>query len=184
MKVTIKKGNHYPDKFFGFTKGRTVEAEIMFDKNCVFPVLKPGCEGDLNKLIGITPKYSHHHINSGRITWKPNRDNGLIDLYFYLYVNGIYPNKIEKKWWQFWIKGYNTDQKGYLCSVKPESEYYMYIYDNLDAYHFVIIGEGVKVDFTYNTVKRNRYSRSRICSFYFGGNCPAPQDVSINATIL
>lgn len=83
----VKKCHHYsrhlPKLCYRKTKLR---ATFKFTDGCWFPLSSPD-DYAINKLVGFSR--GRHHKNSVRCGWTPNKEPGLIDLFFYLYIKGV-----------------------------------------------------------------------------------------------
>jgi len=92
MIYEIKKGQHYsrhwPKLHFG-TRKKVVQFKFM--DGCWFPLEAPD-DYAINKLFGWS--YGHHHRDSIRIGWTPNKEPGKIDLFFYAYNDDLQYDEI------------------------------------------------------------------------------------------
>jgi hypothetical protein len=150
----IRAGQHYADQSsFSALNPDTLRFKVMFDSSAIYTTTDPANQGDINKLYGMSDCNSHHQVNSARFGWR------------------WYKGKLE-------ILGYT-----YKESVRS---YALVDAVSLNAWHeYEIIFEANEYIFTLNgkTVKLPRSCSGKGSGYklfpYFGGDEPAPHDVSI-----
>ena len=157
MIYTICKNDHYsslmPKIHFGIT---SITGKIKFNKDCDYTLTDPTCIDDINKAYGFS--YGNHNKWSIRLGWTVKENK--LKLFNYIYANSIRRSRrigttttfFEfDTWYNFEIK-YDTTNK--LAIIKID--------DHVGSLPFNIpatIGYYLKP--------------------YFGGNCGAPQDMTI-----
>ncbi len=157
MIYTICKNLHYssyvPKIHFGI---KSIKGKIKFNKDCNYTLTDATCIDDINKAYGFS--YGDHHKWSIRLGWTVKENK--LKLFNYIYADGIRKNKR--------IGTTNT-------------------YFEFDTWY--------DFEITYNdidklaTVKINNYISSLPFNIpatsgyylkpYFGGNCAAPQNMTI-----
>ena len=155
---TIKKGQHYSNYLPKMCYGKTsLAVRFKFMDGCWFP-LEVQDDYAINKLLGWSAGL--HHRNSIRCGWTPNPTPGLIDLFFYLYINGT-----------------RKEQK--FATVELGLEYDLRIDTRSDLVSFSLSLNGVHE--AYDSV----YYPAPKCRFgfwlwpYIGGMLPARLDTKI-----
>jgi hypothetical protein len=150
----IPKGEHYcKESTFSNLAVSEIEFTVQFDSSAIYKTTDPNNQYDINKLWGFT-EGTDNHLNSARIGWSFNENQ--LRLYGYAYADGN-RNSIE-------IATININQP-IKCGIK--------------------VADGVYV-FTVNGITRF-LPRTVIGKFavgykqfpYFGGDEPAPHDVTI-----
>lgn len=161
MIFTIKKGKHYSDQFFykmcnflNFKK--KIEYIVKFPHSCIYELNKED-QMDINKLFGFSIGLWHHQ-NSVRFGW--NYLDGKIILHAYWYEDGKRNNSF--------ITRVPLDQE-FKLSIFIEEKNYTFIVENLKNNHKSKVKVYRKENFLFG------YSLWP----YFGGNNPAPHDISI-----
>jgi len=166
QRVTVKKNHHYPNKIFAPTNSLRVEADIKFNKNCAWEFTKP-VFNYTNKLYGLSPLFRSNHWNSGRFTWRYNEDHERIDIWYYIYINGVSPQD-------------NPDQKGYMFTVSLDEWNNYVAIDYLDKYEFYKNDSLFK---TYYTPKRKEYNSVYREGLWVGGDYTYDVDISVDYKI-
>lgn len=117
---------------------------------------------DINKLFGFS--IGHHHDNSFRFGWRPNRDLTKMEIVTYEYCDGIrIPEKkileVElNKWYSYELK---------YCSVIKYMQYN------------IIDSNGIKVTSMHPIELKDEEKRGYTLGLYFGGNRKAPHNIVI-----
>lgn len=154
----IKKGEHYsahPVKpYFGKT---SFKVTVNFDESCRYD-LGGVDQLDVNKLFGVS--FGNHEVNSIRIGWAYNLETLKMDIYTYTYENSVRKiNKIgscslaENVVINLKLNfGSSTYQTNSIISI-PQEQVFAYSYPALKAGYYLYP--------------------------YFGGNNPAPHEMSI-----
>lgn len=164
MIFTIKKGKHFSNQFlykmynfFNFKK--KVEYIVKFPSSCIYELNKKD-QMDINKLFGFSLGVLHHQ-NSVRFGW--NYLEGKIILHAYCYEDGKRNNSF--------ITRIPLDQE-FKLGIFVEENVYTFVVENLKTNHKskVKMYGKQKFKFGYNLWP------------YFGGNNPAPHDMSIELT--
>jgi len=157
MIYTICKNDHYsslmPKIHFGI---KSINGKIKFNKDCDYTLTDPTCINDINKAYGFS--YGNHNKWSIRLGWLV--ENHKIKLFNYIYANSIRKSKrigtsttyFEFDTWYNFEITYNDMDK--LATIKINN-YITSLPFNIPA----TIGYYLKP--------------------YFGGNCSAPQDMTI-----
>lgn len=156
MIYTIKKGKHTIGFRFGlnlFTK--KITKHISFNESCKY-LIKGEDQYDWSKLFGISQGY--HKWNSFRVVWRYNPKKDVIEIGTYQYIKG----KLFKSYLLQMPLG-----KVYKFELTVDKLYY---------------GLSVTSD-AGNNIHLNLFRRGVNLGYmlfpYFGGNQPAPQDISI-----
>jgi hypothetical protein len=169
---TIKKGSHFANLLHRFVipltfnvASRRMRWEIIFGKGCDYI---DNNAGDINKLCGVSYGLDNHW-RSVRIGWNYSRANNMIQLFSYVYVKGI-------------------RKEHYLCDV-PLYEEIIVCLDHLPETEQVVIqiydaqGHHMPLgplETTSWIVQGIDKSWIRIKQYpYYGGNKPAPNDMTI-----
>jgi hypothetical protein len=169
MKVTIKKGWHYPFPYFGIpvpilirrNKLFNSTKQFMFTESCLYD-FKDDDQHDVNKLFGFSIGF--HHKNSFRFGWRPNADLTKIEIVGYEYHQGTRIPTISiceveiNKWYEYRMRCYN--QIGTL----------VYFVD--DGYKIIGIADSV-------INSKHRFNWGYKLGLYFGGNKKAPHNIII-----
>lgn len=142
------------------TTKRAMSAVVRFNSNCQYGVGKD--QSDINKLFGFS--LGMHHKNSIRVGWRWL--NGNLELCSYIYENGV---RLKEK---------------VLCNCDFVREY------KIDV-HLVVVDGMYRVYFYVNGIMKHRQHLatkvkkyvSYPLSLYFGGNCTAPHDMTIDMNI-
>ena len=176
MKVTIKRGRHYPWLIpiafpIWVKKGDATfrTAKFVFTKSCIFD-LKDEDQYDVNKLFGFS--IGHHHKSSSfRFGWRPILENNTIEIVAYEYHDGERQKTMPicevelNKSYQFRV-GYLPHQNKTFYNVS-------------DTQHHKSIKERFMADFTNNVVLKKTGGLGYTLGIYFGGNETAPHKITI-----
>lgn len=152
----IQEGKHY-------AVGRGSETlqsdklvfDAVFNQSAIYDFGDPALQSNKNKLLGFSDCFSLHHENSARFAWQWFNDQ--LEIYAYCYVNG------ERR--EQFVGAISLDTPHHFEIHLEETQYVFYL-ENFPA---------VKID------------RGQVCDMgvyymlwpYFGGQIPAPHDVSI-----
>jgi hypothetical protein len=156
---TIQEGQHFctPNPFV-----TTIDSQLnfiaVFDSSCIYTTTDPVNQDDINKLFGFSDCNTQHVENSARLGWRWSKDS--LRLFGFVHNNG---NMIYKEITTVEIKG-NIN-----CNIVCEEE----------SYRFTVNGKSI-------TLPRNcsgNFNRYKLYP-YFGGNEPAPHNVTIKLTEL
>lgn len=161
MKYTIKQGGHYSTHTFKPYLGLKKEflITVQFTDSCRYN-LGDIDQLDINKLWGVS--FGLHEKNSIRIGWAYNTFTDKIDLYYYIYENGI---RKYQKFSECFINEIVT-LKLYLNN----DNFYLEKNNTWDA---------VEVPYVYPSLKLGYYLFP-----YFGGNEVAPHDIIIYLSVM
>jgi hypothetical protein len=149
----IPKGQHSTQSPFKFVDRTAIRFEATFDNSARYSTAVASNQADINKLYGVSDCGTNHHLNSARFGWRWYQDR--LEIHAYTYVQG-------KR---------NT---AYITTVQPEQK---------NVYELELGDE----EYTFR-VNEKSLSLPRGCSQlssgyqlypYFGGNEPAPHDVTI-----
>jgi len=152
---TIKAGEHYTSiRHTEFLQTTILQFDARFGESAIYTFADPGFQDSKNKLMGFSDCNSLHHENSARFAWQWY--NNKIEIYAYCYHNG---DRVEE----------------FLGVVEPGETARYQIELTAKAYVFRFKGKEVTID------------RGANCSTgtylmlwpYFGGQLPAPHDISI-----
>lgn len=165
MKITIKKGRHYPWliplglPIYVRKKTSTIRIfNFMFSSSCLFDLHNED-EHDVNKLFGFSIGH-HHKCNSFRFGWRPILKNKSIEIVAYEYHNGIRQKTIP-------IREVNINEwHEYMISYNPIKNRIYYFIDKKTFY--------IPLDL------KKKHGFGYTLGIYFGGNEKAPQDIVIN----
>jgi hypothetical protein len=159
MDVRIKKGNHYSSWKFPkfYVNNLNVSKNIIFTDSCKYDL---GSEDqyDINKLFGIG-YFPWHHYNSVRFGWRYNIANNNISIFSYWYHNKI-------RNYELMGSVELNDLNFYLIQIKDNQHELIVLNRSLD-----IVMEHV-VDVPPKSI--GYYLKP-----FFGGNKPAPHDITI-----
>jgi len=176
MKITIKKGRHYPwliplasPIWVRKLEGTFRTAKFMFSDSCMFD-LHDEDQWDVNKLFGFS--IGHHQKGSSfRFGWRPLLNNGTIEIVAYEYHDGFRFKTMP------------------ICEVELNKQYKFRIgylpYINRTYYNVsdTQTGKRIKdrfiVDFTNEVKLLKKSGLGYTLGVYFGGNEKAPHDITI-----
>ncbi len=150
----IRKGQHFSTRKIMSLQTSGISFNARFDQSAIYTTKTSENQFDINKLMGFSDCNSMHHDNSARFGWRWANDQ--LEIFAYVYTNG---QRITEK-----LGAANIG----------ESHYYQILVQD-DHYAFTF-GETTK-----------KIPRGKTCSGgfyymlfpYFGGDEPAPQDISI-----
>ena len=163
MIYRIPKGKHYawPPAFGLFNDKQRMEKVAEFDITAKYD-LGNADNNDVNKLFGWGYLNGLHHTDSARFGWNYNQEIGKVNLFAYCYVN--------KK--RFIIP---------ICTVQTNYKYLLQIDKIGSKYLFSVLDAGMRYR-NYGTIEvmftHNKKISYRLGCF-FGGNNPAPHDITI-----
>jgi hypothetical protein len=154
-----------PGIYFGDAK---CEMKVVFYKDCMYTKESiKDTDGDINKLIGhsfgIFPSFKNgkfvpaHHKNSYRIGWNANDNRGVINLYNYHYNNGM----------RFISP---------ICDVGIDTVVTISYQRTGDIIETFVSNMGQEFG---SSVRVKGANYGYLLGPYFGGNAPAPHDMSI-----
>jgi len=160
MNFLIKRGKNYSNQYIYkflniLNTNRFLKYQVVFNNTCKYE-LPIDDQEDINKLFGYSLGFDHHK-DSARFGWF--YQDGTIHLYAYVYDNGVRKSKLIKN-----IDLNNT----YILTLVDEGKNWLF-----------------SVDDGWSIVGQVRIEKS--CDFkigyklwpYFGGNNPAPHDITI-----
>jgi hypothetical protein len=164
MKFIIKKGRRKPlFWFFSFRLWflkRSISRLVRFDHSANYDL--PGTEDDpdVNKLFGIGYLWDHH-IDSARFGWNYDQIAGKVNIFAYIYVNGV--RSFTK-----------------ICQVNKFNFYRMTLLIKKGMYVFMVNNPKKTEEFCRYTLDFSHRKKFSIkLGLYFGGSKPAPHDISI-----
>lgn len=166
--MIIRKGTHYArplqliKKLLGirYTAKRAMSTVVRFHSNCQYEIGKD--QSDINKLLGFS--LGMHHKNSIRVGWR--WFCGELQLCSYIYENGV---RLKEK--VLCKCDFNTYYKIDVHLIVVDGMYRVYIYVNETMKHCQQLATKVKKYVSYPL------------SLYFGGNCTAPHDMTIDMNV-
>jgi hypothetical protein len=166
MKCSIPQGQHHAwPPIIGLHLKPWMERDIVFDSSAAYD-LGNNDNDDVNKLFGFGYINGGHHTDSARFGWNYNKENGRVRLFAYCYVNGT---RIIHEICQVPIhKKYRL-----LINISPSKQYLFTVHDGYNDWHQVGFAD---IAFTHD--KEWRYK----LGCYFGGNNPAPHDITIKVS--
>jgi hypothetical protein len=155
---TIKKGNHYSgNNHFKMIDAAEMRFVVKFDSSAIYNSLLPENQNDINKLYGFSDNSSDHHQFSARFGWRWS--NGALRLFAYVYNLG----KVSSK-----EIGTIAIGKEINCSIMAAGNEYI----------FHMNDKSVEMPRLSATPQIKGYQLYP----YFGGNEPAPHDITIRIT--
>lgn len=161
MTLTIHKGKHRPKWWWlrlKLWRGKeSLRYKVTFDFNCVYD-LRNTDQNDINKLFGIG--YFPHHKDSARFGWRYDLGKKLFILSAYCYVHGQ----------RFTQDVAQCSFQPVICEIVKFPDYYEFTVSQAENFHLL----GRKT-IPYWHKKKWSYA----LGVFFGGNRPAPQDMSI-----
>ncbi len=156
--MTIRKGKHKSFRLPKFYWNKRVfEWSVFFDSSCLYDLNVYGKA--INKLCGVGYLWSIHD-DSARIGWRCTED-GKIQLLAYCYVDGERQSSEAKE--------YVLDELTMWCTRKVRIEVVRF------AYLFYVNGVLKEV-----IDKEHDKKLAYRCNPFFGGEKPAPHDMTIN----
>jgi hypothetical protein len=150
----IPRGEHYcNESTFSNLSVSEVQFTVQFDSSAIYTTTDPLNQYDINKLWGFT-EGTNNHLNSARIGWSFNENR--LRLYGYAYADGV-RNSVE-------IAAIDINQP-INCSIKVSDGLYLFTVNGIDkSLPRAVVGKFA--------VGFRQYP-------YFGGDEPAPHDVTI-----
>lgn len=154
-KYNITKGSHSSDKSgLQSTSVDSMVFEVLFDSTAIYTTQLRENQGDINKLYGFSDCSSFHHSNSARFGWRFHK-NGL-ELFAYTYAQG-------KR--SFASLGSIEVNKKYTCTIVAKKGSYVFYLNDSEP---TLMERGCS----------NGGFQFKLFP-YFGGNEPAPHNISI-----
>jgi hypothetical protein len=156
---TIKKGKHRPQAlslglFFNKT---SIRKRVLFHDNCRY--LLPGTDQqDINKLFGLGYFWSIHK-DSARFGWRYIPEMDRILIFAYCYVNGV---RIAEK-----IGAVRLNQYYEFHLLISDAGYTFNLQNDFGGWQKAYIEKSHGKKFSYPA------------GLFFGGNRPAPQNISV-----
>lgn len=159
QKSTVKAGRHDFDfdALTGYTTGRTIKVHGRFTE-CSTYTLCCGDQFDWNKAPGLYT-HIHPHVNSALLGWRWNGDRQQFEFSYYVHKqdtttihmggNNAMAVGINAPWWY---------------EITDLGEEWLYRFSN---------------DTSYRIPKPKNKRMYKISGWWFGGNQPAPNDVSV-----
>lgn len=151
--------NRFRPASIGLVFSKSLSKRICFDYSCKYD-LKTEDQLDINKLFGVG-YWPHHHQESARFGWRWNESVGKMEIFAYVYSRG---KRISKG----------------ICMVSAGVFYQYHLLVQKDRYVFVVVSPtgmhfhmDVKVD-------RHCIGVGYKLGAYFGGNLPAPKEMTIS----
>ncbi len=169
---TIAEGNHFSfPRLFKFTfQPREIAWKVIFNEDCNYVLRTETGEvsvdqKDWNKLCGSFFSLLSTRNDTAMIGWRYNIEEDLIELAPYYHVSGsrdMFPPLLSVK-------------RGKLVEVR------LYVDWDEKTYRWTLTSEEVtqehEMKFSHN------WKLSGFINFYFGGNMPAPQQVSVQMEV-
>ncbi|MFT4033867.1 MAG: hypothetical protein QM669_15745 [Siphonobacter sp.] len=152
----IKAGNNYSQQEgLSILNKSSISAAVTFNESAIYTTVDPINQGDINKLIGFSDCNSLHQQNSARFGW--NWQNNQLHIYAYCYVNGV-RNSQEL--------GTAELGKAYEYKVEVKEDHYLFTFNGQEF-----------------TMSRGCTQTTGLIHYrlypYFGGDEPAPHDITI-----
>jgi hypothetical protein len=167
-KITIKKGRHLSNQLTGIHLMSTgVRFEVMFTEESKY-ILEGEDQYDWNKLYGISHgffplvKSYMMHYNSSRFGWRYNTDFNCYEVTPYYYING-------ERYFHNNVIGVLDPNRVYICEITPWYDKVVYSITDKESGASILNFESPEKITSYHGF---------IAPAYFGGNMPAPKDVS------
>ena len=162
----IKEGSHRSGFHLGFTFKNSIKFECVFDESCLysFPFGHKSYD-DINKLFGMSTTWFHHK-QSARIGWRC-MDGNLIEILTYSYNDGVRKN----------------EEHDLLGLVRPGEKFVCSITDKEDKYDFTF-QKGSKSNYAYDAKQKDWFVFHYFLWPYFGGDTPAPHDMSLQLGLI
>lgn len=167
MIVRIKEGKHYRSNHLltrvHIGKHWTTNYVVNFTDSCKYELTENKTQ--VNKLVGIS-LLPHHHFNSIRIGWRWDKDKQQIELLSYKYFNKSRSYK-------------------HICYVSLNEDHTIKISAKLSINKLFWNYDVFVNNYLFDTdvcIIDNQISKIPImyeCLPYFGGQVPAPHDISI-----
>lgn len=164
----IKEGGHYsnhlPKLYLGLKKN--FKLKVQFTESCKYNLGNDN-QLDVNKLFGVS--FGYHQLNSIRLGWNYDIITDNINLYAYIYMNGIQltyyiaPLTINTIW--NIELGFVEKSGMFWVHVEPYGVYDQNIYKEFY--------------YSFPNIKLGYYLFP-----YFGGDEVAPHDIKINMDII
>jgi len=178
MKITVRKGRHYPwlipivfPVWVSKYNGEYRSAKFKFTESCLFN-LHDEDQHDVNKLFGFS--LGMHHTTSFRFGWRPKLETGTIEIVAY-----EYHDKVRQKTMP--ICEVEID-RWYECAVSYQPMYgksYYFVNDYQKSYL-----DPHNVEYLSNDVDlKKKHGLGYTLGVYFGGNEKAPQNITIHKKI-
>lgn len=163
MTCTIHKGKHraWPPSFGLFYDKQRMEKVVEFDSTAKYD-LSSIDNNDINKLFGWGYLKGLHHTDSVRFGWNWNQEIGKVNLFAYCYVNRL----------RLMIP---------ICTVNINYKYLLQIDKIGKKYTLSVLDAGMmyrnygSMDIMFTHKKKFSYR----LGCFFGGNNPAPHDITI-----
>ena len=159
----IPKDKHASKVVGGFPgeKVRTLKRDrlrftVRFDETARYELLGND-QQDINKLLGFSLVNSFHHRNSVRLGWRYELSTGDIDLFSYVYLNGV---------WSHEFLGSIVIGETVECEILMTNDTFTFMLKN-EVMAIVSYERGMKKGIYYMLFP------------YFGGNQPAPHDINV-----
>jgi hypothetical protein len=109
-KVSVQPDSSVPMPYFKqATDTHILKIQVKFDQNCLYPPLRPECDGDWSKLIYLGS--FNPHDDGAAIVWRHYKER--LEIGYYLWLNGEAPSK--------------SGRMGVIQAVKPDEWYYLTI---------------------------------------------------------
>lgn len=171
--IRIKKGHHYPTPFifprffFGKKFDWASSMRVTFNNTCAYEIGED--QSDINKLFGIS--YGHHQWNnSDRIGWRYLPGDNKIELLLYSYVDGQRVKKpltkipLNKEFKVAMLVSLDGNKRFVSVHIEPSGQF----------------DSGVPLGFSWEFEMKPCLTWLHYTLHpYFGGNCKAPHDITI-----
>lgn len=155
VRYLIKAGNNYcENNSYPLLTLRSLSFRAIFDSSAIYTNTTPGNQQDINKLYGFSDSTTHHHRNSARFGW--NWYNNQLHIHAYTYVHG------ERRYKELGTIPLGQPSE-YSISVQP------------GIYYFTLNGHTDTMARGCDLPDASGYKLFP----YFGGDEPAPHDVTI-----
>lgn len=163
MRLTIHKGKHRPAwswlQMRLWFKKRSIRKVVSFSFNCKYD-LKSKDQHDTNKLFGIG-YFPNHHKESARFGWRYDNAVNRFVISAYCYVSG--KRVIEQ-----------------ICSVVANHRYKIQLDIFKDHYLFIVSDFETPVVYGSKMIPfKHKKKFGFPLGLYFGGNNPAPHEMTI-----
>ncbi len=171
-RYTIEKGSHAakPRVFRLGWRTKIRGWNVIFEDSCRYnlgPWTDSSDQKDFNKLVGLSFNLFTNHKESAMIGWRYNPESDLIELAPYYHIDGQV--KINP--------GFTDENLFYAVRIGEEIQVSIGVDYEQKLYYTRVIGidyeKTVQMGFSHNSCI------TREINVWFGGNQPAPQDITV-----
>jgi hypothetical protein len=98
QRFVIEKGQQYADnteKYLVLVNTKELDFDVVFDSSAIYTTASPSNQDDINKLYRFADNNANdHHRFSARFGWAWNPGQNKLNLFGYIYNNGVEQNKL------------------------------------------------------------------------------------------